>query len=65
MKLTGDLSPQNHEPAPPPTVRKTTPLDPAEILKRLQELRQAKLLTEEEYRARVSGLTDHFPAENL
>ncbi|HNB53231.1 MAG TPA: hypothetical protein PK530_14875 [Anaerolineales bacterium] len=48
-----------------PEVRKTTPLDPAEILKRLQELREAKLLTEEEYQARISGLKgDTHPADS-
>lgn len=36
--------------------RKTTPLDPVETIKRLQELREAKLLTEEEYQSRIAEI---------
>lgn len=57
MRLTDDAHQDNEMPARP-EVRKTTPLDPVEILKRLQELREAKLLTEEEYQARIAGLVD-------
>lgn len=55
MKLT-DASSQDNDMPVRPEVRKTTPLDPEEILKRLQELYEAKLLTEEEYQARIAGL---------
>lgn len=56
MHSTGDLS--SRQTLPPTEVRKTTPLDPAEILKRLKELHEAKLLTDEEYQARIKGLEE-------
>lgn len=58
MYLSGDL--HSNRPASPilPEVRKTTPLDPAEILKRLKELHEAKLLTDEEYQARIKGFSE-------
>ena len=58
MHPSGDLPAHNAETPSPPGVRKTTPLDPTEIIKRLKELREAKLLTEEEYQARISRLMD-------
>ena len=53
--------PPQTEPSPTSEVRKTTPLDPAAIRQRLKELRDAKLLTEEEYQARIAG----FKSERL
>jgi len=58
MHPSGDLPAHKAETPSPPGARKTTPLDPAEITKRLKELREAKLLTEEEYQARLSRLID-------
>lgn len=52
---TGDKQ-QSDDTPPQAEVRKTTPLDPVQILKRLKELREANLLTEEEYQARIVGI---------
>lgn len=63
MYLPGDLPSNRPAASLPPEVRKTTPLDPIEILKRLKELHEAKLLTDEEYQARVELLTQEKPKD--
>jgi hypothetical protein len=62
MSLSQPLPPPT-ESLPTPEVRKTTPLDPAAIRQRLKELRDAKLLTEAEYQARIAGLQGEASAD--